>query len=33
MRAVLPMLAVQFVGVLLITYLPFLTTWLPGLWK
>jgi TRAP-type C4-dicarboxylate transport system permease large subunit len=33
MRAVLPMLAVQFVGVLLITYLPWLTTWLPGLFK
>ena len=33
MRAVLPMLAVQFVGVLLITYLPPLTTWLPGLFK
>jgi C4-dicarboxylate transporter DctM subunit len=29
MRAVLPMLGVQFVGVLLITYIPPLTTWLP----
>ena len=29
MRAVLPMLAVQFIGVLLITYVPPLTTWLP----
>jgi len=29
MRAVLPMLAVQFIGVLLITYIPPLTTWLP----
>ena len=31
MRAVLPMLAVQFIGVLLITYVPPLTTWLPRL--
>jgi len=31
MRAVLPMLAVQFIGVLLITYVPPLTTWLPHL--
>lgn len=31
MRAVLPMLAVLFLGVLLITYVPALTTWLPGL--
>ena len=31
MRAVIPMLLVQFVGVLLITYLPPLTTWLPRL--
>ena len=31
MRAVLPMLAVQFIGVLLITYLPPLTTTLPRL--
>lgn len=30
-RAVLPMLAVLFVGVLLITYFPPLTTWLPSL--
>jgi TRAP-type C4-dicarboxylate transport system permease large subunit len=32
-RASLPMLAVMIVGVLLITYIPVLTTWLPGLWK
>ena len=32
-RAVLPMLAVLFVGVLLITYVPWLTTFLPGLAK
>jgi tripartite ATP-independent transporter DctM subunit len=32
-RASLPMLAVMIVGVLLITYVPVLTTWLPGLWK
>ncbi len=31
MRAVLPMLGVQFVGVLLITYCPPMTTWLPRL--
>lgn len=31
MRAVLPMLIVLFLGVLLITYVPALTTWLPGL--
>lgn len=31
MRAVLPMLGVQFIGVLLITYVPPLTTWLPRL--
>ena len=31
MRAVLPMLGVQFIGVLLITYVPPLTTWLPHL--
>ncbi|MEI6083821.1 MAG: TRAP transporter large permease subunit [Verrucomicrobiota bacterium] len=31
MRAALPMLAVQFVGVLLITYIEPLTTWLPHL--
>lgn len=28
-RAILPLLVVQFIGVLLITYLPFMTTWLP----
>ncbi len=33
MRSVLPILLVLFVGVLLITYLPWLTTWLPGLFK
>ena len=32
-RASLPMLAVMFLGVLLITYVPFLTTWLPGLFR
>ena len=31
MRAVLPMLCVLFIGVLLITYFPPLTTWLPNL--
>jgi len=31
MRAVLPMLGLLFLGVLLITYVPALTTWLPGL--
>ena len=31
MRAVLPMLLVLFIGVLLITYLPSLTTWLPSI--
>jgi tripartite ATP-independent transporter DctM subunit len=31
MRAVLPMLIVLFIGVLLITYFPPLTTWLPGI--
>lgn len=31
MRAVLPMLAVQFIGVLLLTYIEPLTTWLPRL--
>jgi len=30
-RAALPMLAVMVIGVLLITYVPWLTTWLPGL--
>ncbi len=33
MRAVLPMLLVLFIGVLLITYIPQLTTFLPGLIK
>jgi tripartite ATP-independent transporter DctM subunit len=33
MRATLPMLAVMFIGVLLITYVPWLTTWLPGLFR
>lgn len=32
-RASLPMLGVLALGVLLITYLPLLTTWLPGVWK
>lgn len=32
-RSVLPMLLVLFVGVLLITYVPWLSTWLPGLLK
>lgn len=32
-RASLPMLAVMVIGVLLITYVPWLTTWLPGLFK
>ncbi|MBI3848764.1 MAG: TRAP transporter large permease subunit [Verrucomicrobia bacterium] len=32
-RAVLPMLAVLFIGVLLITYVPPLTTFLPGLFR
>lgn len=32
-RASLPMLAVMFVGVLLVTYVPALTTWLPGLFR
>lgn len=30
--ASLPMLAVMLLGVLLITYVPWLTTWLPGIW-
>jgi TRAP-type C4-dicarboxylate transport system permease large subunit len=30
-RAVVPMLIVLFVGVFVITYVPALTTWLPGL--
>jgi len=33
MRAVVPMLIVLFIGVLLITYIPALTTFLPGLFK
>jgi TRAP-type C4-dicarboxylate transport system permease large subunit len=33
MRAVIPMLRVLLIGVLLITYLPPLTTFLPGLLK
>jgi tripartite ATP-independent transporter DctM subunit len=32
-RAALPMLGVMVVGVLLITYVPWLTTWLPGLFQ
>lgn len=32
-RASLPMLAVMAIGLLLITYLPWLTTWLPSVWK
>ncbi|MBK8477644.1 MAG: TRAP transporter large permease subunit [Opitutaceae bacterium] len=32
-RASLPMLGVMVVGVLLITYVPWLTTWLPGVFK
>ena len=32
-RASFPMLVVLGIGVLLITYLPWLTTWLPGVWK
>ena len=32
-RASLPMLVVLLIGVLLITYLPALTTWLPHVWK
>jgi tripartite ATP-independent transporter DctM subunit len=31
-RVSLPMLAVMIIGVLLITYVPWLTTWLPGVW-
>lgn len=33
MRASLPMLGVMVIGVLLVTYVPWLTTWLPGLFK
>jgi TRAP-type C4-dicarboxylate transport system permease large subunit len=29
----LPMLGVMVIGVLLITYVPWLTTWLPSVWK
>jgi C4-dicarboxylate transporter, DctM subunit len=32
-RASLPMLCVMIFGVLLITYVPWLTTWLPSVWK
>jgi len=32
-RAALPMLAVMVIGVLLITYVPWLTTWLPSLYR
>lgn len=32
-RASLPMLGVMAIGVLLITYVPWLTTWLPSVWK
>jgi C4-dicarboxylate transporter DctM subunit len=32
-RASFPMLLVMVAGVLLITYVPWLTTWLPGIWK
>ena len=32
-RAAFPMLLVMVAGVLLITYVPWLTTWLPGIWK
>ncbi len=32
-RASLPMLGVMVIGVLLITYVPWLTTWLPSVWK
>lgn len=32
-RVSLPMLAVMAIGVLLITYVPWLTTWLPSVWK
>jgi TRAP-type C4-dicarboxylate transport system permease large subunit len=32
-RATLPMLFVLLIGVLLITYVPWLTTWLPGLFR
>lgn len=32
-RSVIPMLIVLFIGVLLITYMPWMTTWLPGVMK
>lgn len=32
-RAILPILTIQCIGVLLITYIPFLSTWLPSLFK
>jgi TRAP-type C4-dicarboxylate transport system permease large subunit len=32
-RATLPMMGVLLIGVVLITYLPFMTTWLPRLLK
>ena len=32
-RASLPMLAVMIIGVLLITYVPWLTTWVPSLFR
>ena len=32
-RAILPILGIQAVGVLLITYIPFLSTWLPNLFQ
>jgi TRAP-type C4-dicarboxylate transport system permease large subunit len=32
-RSVLPMLGVLLAGVLIISYVPFLTTWLPGLFR
>lgn len=32
-RAILPILGIQAVGVLLITYIPFLSTWLPNLFR
>jgi C4-dicarboxylate transporter DctM subunit len=33
MRASLPMLGILAIGVLLITYLPILTTWIPSLFR
>jgi len=33
MRASLPMLGVMLVGVILITYVPWLTTWIPSLFR